>query len=80
MDYVDTPHPERGIQQSFQVRGRIRGWFFRVEELPDGLWQVRGRDRHGQVVSVVGEGPEEALATAETEAQVLSDQGVLRST
>lgn len=77
MDYAGESHLEKGIQQSFPVRGRIRGWFFRVEELPSGDWQVRGRDRHGQTVSVVGTGPEEALASAESEAQILSSQNVL---
>jgi hypothetical protein len=77
MDYAGESHPDRGIQQSFPVRGRVRGWFFRVEELPSGYWQVRGRDRHGQTVSVIGDGPEEALASAESEAQLLSSQQAL---
>jgi len=72
MDYAGESHPEQRTQQSFPVRGRVRGWFFRVEELPSGHWQVRGRDRHGQTVRVVGDGPEEALASAESEAQMLS--------
>lgn len=72
MDQAGESHPDRRTQQSFPVRGRVRGWFFRVEELPSGYWQVKGRDRHGHTVSVVGEGPEETLASAESEAQVLS--------
>lgn len=76
MDYAGESHPDQRIQQSFPVRGRVRGWFFRVEELPSGDWQVRGRDRHGQTVSVVGEGPEETLASAESEAQLLSSRKV----
>ena len=76
MDYAGESHPEQRIQQSFPVRGRVRGWFFHVEELPSGHWQVRGRDRHGQTVRVVGDGPEEALASAESEAQMLSAQYV----
>ena len=77
MDYAGESHPDQRIQQSFPVRGRVRGWFFRVEELPSGYWQVRGRDRHGHTVSVVGNGPEEALASAESEAQMLSSQHIM---
>ena len=78
MDHAGESHPDRQVQQSFPVRGRVRGWFFRVEELPSGYWQVRGRDRHGHTVSVVGEGPEETLASAESEAQMLSGANVTR--
>jgi hypothetical protein len=77
MDYAGESHPDRRIQQSFPVRGRVRGWFFRVEELPNGYWQVRGRDRYGQTVSVIGDGPEETLASAELEAQALSGRDAL---
>ncbi len=80
MDYIGATHPDREIQQSFPVRGRIRGWFFRVEELPTGYWQVKGRDRHGQTVACLGASPEEALMQAETDAQVLSNQDVVRFT
>jgi hypothetical protein len=65
-------HPDRGILQSFPVRGRVRGWFYRVEELPTGYWQVKGRDRFGQTVSFVGASPEEVLKNAEDEAMMLS--------
>ncbi len=75
MDYIGAPHPDRDIQQSFPVRGRIRGWFFRVEELPTGYWQVRGRDRYGNTVSSVDVEPEEALLRAEADAQALCNRG-----
>jgi len=77
MNYVGARHPDREIQQSFPVRGRVRGWFFRVEELPTGYWQVKGRDRLGQTVSCVGEIPEKVLETAEAEAMSLSDSKVV---
>ena len=60
------------IRKSFPVRGRVRGWFYRVEELPNGNWQVKGRDRFGQTVKVVGSSPEEVLTSAENEAQLLN--------
>ncbi len=77
MDYIGARHPDRDIRQSFPVRGRVRGWFFRVEELPTGHWQVRGRDRHGQTVSCIGASPEEVLRDAENEALILSSDNVV---
>ena len=65
-------HPDREIRQSFPVRGQVRGWFYRVEELPTGYWHVKGRDRFGQTVSFVGTSPEEVLKNAEDEARTLS--------
>ena len=78
MDYAGGSHPDRQIRQSFPVRGRVRGWFFRVEELPTGYWQVKGRDRFGQTVSCLGSNPEEVLNDAESEALILSSANVVR--
>ena len=72
MDFITTRHPDREIKQSFPIRSRVRGWFFRVDELPTGYWQIKGRDRFGHTVSCVGECPDELLATAETEAKLKS--------
>ena len=77
MDTVGRRHPDREIRQSFQVRGRVRGWFFRVDELPTGHWQVKGRNRHGQTVSCLGTDPEDVLKDAESEALVLSSDNVV---
>ena len=77
MDYIGAKHPDRQIRQSFPVRGRVRGWFFRVEELPTGDWQVRGHDRHGKTVRCVGTSPEDVLKDAESEALLISDPNVV---
>ena len=72
MNFVATRHPDREIKQSFPIRSRVRGWFFRVDELPTGYWQVKGRDRFGHTISCVGETPDDVLATAESEARLQS--------
>ncbi|MDH5619502.1 MAG: hypothetical protein OEZ11_12855 [Gammaproteobacteria bacterium] len=76
MDFLTTRHPDREIKQSFPIRSRISGWFFRVDELPTGYWQVKGRDRYGHTVSCVGETPDDVLAIAETEAEQQSASGI----
>jgi hypothetical protein len=70
-------HPDRQIRQSLPVRGRVRGWFFRVEELSTGHWHVRGRDQHGKTVSCIGTSPEQVLNDAESEAMLLSGRSVV---
>ena len=77
MDYIGARHPDNDIRQSFPVRGRVRGWFFRVEELPTGHWQVKGRDGHGQTVTCLGTNPEDVLRDAESEALLLSSENVV---
>lgn len=62
-------HPDREVRQSFPVRSQVRGWFFRVDELPTGYWQVKGRDRHGHTISCVGDSPDDVLAAAESQAR-----------
>jgi len=78
MDTIDGSHPDRQIRQSFPVRGRVRGWFFRVEELPTGDWHVRGRNWFGQTVSCLGSDPEDVLNDAESEALIISSSNVVR--
>lgn len=78
MDFRVERHPDRNIKRSFPIRSRIRGWFFRVDELPTGNWQVKGRDRYGHTVICLGETPDDVLATAETEAQAQSLAGLKR--
>ena len=74
---IEGQHPDRQVRQSFPVRGRVRGWFFRVEELPTGYWQVRGRDQHGQTVRCIGTSPEDVLKDAESEAMLLSNGAIV---
>ena len=58
MDFITTRHPDRDIKQSFPIRSQVRGWFFRVDELPTGYWQVKGRDQASELkpmVSLLGD-------------------------
>ncbi len=72
MDFTVQKEPDSEIRQSFPIRGRVFGWYFRLEELPTGYWQVKGRDRYGHTVTKIGDNPDDVLAGAETEAQGLS--------
>jgi len=72
MDVSLDRHPDRQIKQSYPIRSSLHGWFFRVDELLTGYWQVKGRDRFGHTISCIGENPDDVLATAEIEARLQS--------
>ena len=73
MDFAATPDPDSQIRQSYPIRSRVFGWYFRVEELPTGYWQVKGRDRHGNKVVRVGDNPDDVLHIAEKAATELKE-------
>ena len=74
MDYIAERDPHAQIKQSYPIRSRVFGWHFRVEELPTGYWQAKGRDGHGHTVVHVGDNPEDVLQVAESEAIKLKDE------
>lgn len=76
MDFTVDRHPDSQIKQSYPIRSRLHGWFFRVDELATGYWQVKGRDRHGRTISCIGENPDDVLATAEIEARLQSANAI----
>lgn len=73
MDFATTQDPDSQIRQSYPIRSRVYGWYFRVEELPTGYWQVKGRDRYGNKVVRVGDNPDDVLNVAEDAATEISD-------
>jgi hypothetical protein len=36
---------EEEILEDFPIRGKMPGWFFRMEEVSNGAWIVEGSDR-----------------------------------
>ena len=76
IDFAIDRDPDSDIRQSYPIRSRIYGWFFRMEELPTGYWQVKGRDRHGHTLTQVGDDPEQLLAAAEAAASDLSNDTI----
>ena len=73
MDFAVRNDPDSEIRQSYPIRSRVYGWYFRVEELPSGYWQVKGRDRFGHTVTRVGDNPDDVLQVAENAADELKD-------
>jgi len=76
MDFVAPQDRDSQIRQSYPIRSRVGGWYFRVEELPTGYWQVKGRDLHGHSVIRVGDNPDDVLHIAEDAAIEIRDRQV----
>ena len=54
------------------IRGKAANWFFRLEEVSAGVWQVNGTDRWGRTVSITGYEENDLLARAESKAQQIN--------
>jgi len=55
------------------IRGKVSGWFFRLEEVSAGAWQVEGTDRWGRMISIGGSDEQELLTRAEAKAKQIND-------
>ena len=45
----------------YPIIGVVEGWFFRVDELTQGYYRVKGVDRLGRIVSREGIDPEDLM-------------------
>jgi hypothetical protein len=66
---------EEDLLKTHEIRGKVSGWFFRVQEKSPCHWEVEGLDEWGRRVVVEGSGPDKLLSETESMAQrVLDDQ------
>ena len=52
----------------YPKRGKTPGWYFRIDELANGVWRVEGSDQWGRRVSHTGSDPDTVLAECERDA------------
>lgn len=64
---------EEDLLRTHDVRGKIPGWFFRIQEKSASHWEVEGLDTWGRRVFVEGSDPNKLLSEAEAEAQRIHD-------
>ena len=73
MQHEQQATPDFSVRQSYRIRNSVFGWFFRLEELPTGYWQIKGRDGYGHTVSLVGRNRDWILQIAEEAARGISE-------
>jgi hypothetical protein len=61
------------VRRSYKIRNTVAGWFFRLDELSTGYWKIKGRNGHGNTVSLVGRNRDMVLLIAEEAAREMSD-------
>ncbi len=55
------------------IRGKTTGWFFRLEDSPNGIWSIDGTDPWGRTVRLSGTDQDDVLARAEANARRIND-------
>ena len=59
---------EAEILESYSIKGKTKGWYFRAIETSNNAWLVEGSDVWGRKVTIQGSDPETLLKDAEKEA------------
>jgi hypothetical protein len=63
---------EADLMVRYPRKGKTSGWYFRIEEVSNGVWQVEGSDQWERRVSHTGFDPDVFLANCERDAAELS--------
>jgi len=59
------------LLRTHPIESEVKGWFFRIEEVSNNVWEVEARDRYGHTVSK--KGPEPDAIQREIEASLKTD-------
>ena len=62
------------LEEDFPIKGKVPGWYFRQEEISNGVWTVEGTDQWGRRVSRTGDDPDMLLIECEAAAEILNKQ------
>jgi hypothetical protein len=54
-------HTEQEILKSFPINDQLDGWYFRIEEVSNNVYEVEGSDLYGRLVSIKGTEPDKLL-------------------
>ena len=64
---------EADLLERFPIRGKTRGWYFRVTETSNNVWLVEGSDVYGRRVSRQGIEIDPLLAECEADAGKINE-------
>lgn len=56
----------------YPIRDLVDGWFFRVDEVSQGFYQVEGIDRWGRKVSRMGVDSEQLLSLCKSDIEAMA--------
>jgi hypothetical protein len=49
---------ENDVKLRFPISGKLDGWYFKIEEISNGAYQVSGSDLFGRIISKTGDNPD----------------------
>ena len=65
---------ESEMLESYPIKGKTNGWFYRTTETSNNAWLVEGSDVWGRKVSFRGDDPESLLLEAEKQALNINNE------
>ena len=69
---ISPTHPDI-IQKTYPIKGSVAGWYFRVREISNGVWEVEGSDIYGRKIGKSGTEPQELLKSCEFDAKLTEE-------
>lgn len=55
------PISEKKLRSRYPIADRVENWYFRIDEISNGAFQVSGKDKWGRTVEFSGTDPDELL-------------------
>ena len=65
---------EGEMLETYPIKGKTTGWFYRTTETSNNAWLVEGSDVWGRKISVRGNDPEALLVEAEKQASNINNE------
>ncbi len=68
------PYTEEEILKRFPIKDRLDGWYFRIDEVSNNVYEVEGSDLYGRQVSKKGSNPEVLIDECIEDAEKIKSQ------
>lgn len=65
---------ENEMLESYPIKGRTDGWFYRTTETSNNAWLVEGSDVWGRKITIRGDDPESLLLEVESQATSINNE------
>jgi len=62
------------IKSQFPIVGSTPGWFFKIEEVANGVYRAEGTDLYGRAISCDGHNPDSLLERCNKDASEIQAQ------
>jgi len=62
------------ILKQYPIQGKTAGWYFRIDEVSNGVYEVEGTDEWGRIVHQKGLNPGKLLENCEADAKNINEK------